>query len=306
MMGKLATLMGIAPVALAALTMTRADAAPGEESACALPDLVTVVPAQLQLQDTLTSAEGKKGTGKSQHVEYLRFSNAIGNTGAGPLEIVALGSSTTTFNDAVQNIYASSDAPLVSGDAYICDDPFAPCQTHSLSAAFFFHEQHNHYHLKDVALFAVYYAGDDGHGGLLGAQVGQSVKETFCLIDYVPLRGTKPGSRTYYDCLSTDQCWRSQGINAGWADEYHQSTDLQGVDVTGAPDGRYYLVSTVNFSGIFAESDATNNAAWVSFDLVRGGNGNRKIVLVDHSACASAEWGLDLCGKDWGGFSTNR
>jgi hypothetical protein len=274
---------------------------------CALPDLAAAVPQTLQLQDVFNANEGKKGDGKAVHTEFLRFSNNIANIGAGPLEVLPLGSSTTGFNDAVQNVYAAENVAAVAGDGYICDDPFGTCATYSLSQAFFFHPEHNHYHMNDVADFGVHKALDTGFGGSYeAATVGNVIKQTFCLIDYVPMEGTKPGSRTYYDCLGTDQCWRTQGITSGWMDEYHQSTDFQGMEVTDAPDGTYYLVTTSNPKGVFAESDYDNNSAWASFELYRDSNGNRKIGLLWHSACETAQWGMSLCGKDWGGFTTNR
>lgn len=293
------------------VTLALAGAAlftPGSAQAqeCALPDLATVVPAQLQLQDTFTNEEGSNGAGRSVHTEYLRFSNSIANIGDGPLEIIALGDSTTELNDAVQNLYTAADAALIPGDAYIPDDGFSPCATNPLTDAFYFHPTHNHYHLTDVALFGVHAANDDGTGGDYAAEsIGDTTKETFCLIDYVPMTGTKPGSRTYYDCLSTDADWRSQGIGVGWIDEYHQPTDFQGVELSDAPDGIYYLVSTANDAGIFTESDYENNTSWVSFRLYEHG-GNRKIELIDRSDCETEDYGSDLCGKDWGGITTNR
>ncbi len=77
----------------------------------------------------------------------------------------------------------------------------------------------------------------------------------------------------------------------GWVDQYHQATDGQELDITGAPVGRYYLVSTANHDNVFIEKDYTNNTAWVSFDLTRDSKGNQKIKIVDHSYCDGS-----LCG----------
>jgi len=143
-----------------------------------------------------------------------------------------------------------------------------------------------------VALFEVRSAapGDDGTGGRWGPVLGNSVKETFCLIDYVPADGTKPESRAYFSCFG------DQGISVGWIDQYHHSTPLQDIDITGAPTGVYYLVSKANPVEIFLESDYANNVAWTSFRLLRESSGNAKIAVISHSPCTG-----DLCG-----FSTNR
>ena len=233
-----------------------------------LPDLQTVVPQHLNLVN-------------KQQQEVLRFSNSIANTGAGAMELHPVSEDPRVYNDAQQNVY---DAPTAAEGNRVC--------FHPLTQAFFFHPEHNHWHLRDVALFEVRRAApaDDGTGGNWGAVVGNSVKETFCLIDYVPAEGTKPESRVYFSCFG------DQGISVGWIDQYHHSTPLQDVDITGAQAGIYYLVSTANPVGIFLESDYRNNTAWVSFRLSRDSSGNAKIDLISHSPCAG-----DLCG-----FSTNR
>ena len=72
----------------------------------------------------------------------------------------------------------------------------------------------------------------------------------------------------------------------------------QQLDITGAPEGIYYLVTTTNPAGVFLETDATNNTAWTSFKLRRDSNGNPKITLIDHSPCESP----GMCGE----LSANR
>ena len=71
---------------------------------------------------------------------------------------------------------------------------------------------------------------------------------------------------------------RATGISSGWVDQYHQATDGQQVDLTGAPErDDYYLVSTTNHTGAFVETNYTNNTAWVKFTLTSDSNGNRKV-----------------------------
>ena len=263
------------PVLVLATWLTLPGRAAAQSGSCLplpadahLPDLQTVVPDHLSLVN-------------QQQGEILRFSNAIANTGTGPLELHPLSTDPKVFNDAHQNVYNAQSA---AEGSLVCH--------RDLSQAFFFHPEHNHWHLKDVALFEIRSAapGDDGTGGRWGAVLGNSVKETFCLIDYVPAEGTKPESRTYFSCFG------DQGIGVGWIDQYHHSTPLQDVDITGAPEGIYYLVSKANPVEIFLESDYSNNLAWTSFRLSRESNGNPKIDLISHSPCTG-----DLCG-----FSTNR
>jgi Lysyl oxidase len=167
-------------------------------------------------------------------------------------------------------------------------------------STFEFHPAHNHWHIGDVALFEVRPARDDGTRGRWGVPLvndrgqSQSIKTTFCLIDWYKLDDNSPtAERTYFDCYTS-----YQGISPGWVDQYHQAKEGQQIDMTGAPVGVYYLVSTANPAGNFLETDTTNNTAWTSFRLTRDSKGNPKIAVISHSPCDSP----GMCGQQ----ATNR
>ena len=223
-----------------------------------LPDLRTVVPQHLQLVN-------------DHQREILRFSNAIANTGDGPWRMRA----EFPLNDISQPQKAIQEILDASGNVV----------EEKEVSQFQFHPEHNHWHIKGVALFEVRSGGPNGP--VFG---GNSIKTTFCLIDWYKLEDNSPTKeRTYFDCNRT-----YQGISVGWADQYHQSTEGQQLDITGAPEGRYYLVSTSNHEGVFIEKNYTNNTAWVAFDLTRDSKGNPKITVVDHSYCES----VGSCGDN--------
>src|SRR5687767_15227836 len=107
------------------------------------PDLRTVVPTHLNLVN-------------QQQNEYLRFSNGIANTGAGPWALrpdPALSDASTEVS-AVQEFRDS-------GALYKCGEQ--PKQVTScynvvsekVAGTFEFHPAHNHWHIGDVALFEV-------------------------------------------------------------------------------------------------------------------------------------------------------
>lgn len=232
-----------------------------------LPDLATLIPQQLQVVNP------DAGLGKR---EVLRFSNGIANIGDGPWRMRP----EFPLDDVTQPQRAIQE---------ILDDTGAVAHE-AVVSEFEFHPAHNHWHVGGVAEFEVRASlgaaapGSADIGDILqnahGAAV--SVKTTFCLIDWIRLDGnTSSGSksdRVYFDCFGDHQ-----GISAGWVDQYHHSTDGQQLDITGAPHGRYYLVSTANAEGAFLESDYTNNSAWVAFDLRRESKGNAKIAIVGDS-----------------------
>lgn len=227
-----------------------------------LPDLQTVVPQQLQLV-----TQNKR--------EILRFSNGIANTGAGPLHIrPEFPLDGTGAQVAIQVVFDAA------GDVV----------SETSVSEFEFHGEHNHWHIAGTAQFEVRVGSHEGD--VFG---DNSMKVTFCLIDWVKLEGnSNTAERTYWDCSGTSEF---QGISRGWVDQYHQALPGQDLDITGASTGvDYYLVSTANPGGDLLESNPGNNTAWVKFQILRESNGNPKLHIVEHSLCDGA-----LCG-----FSANR
>jgi hypothetical protein len=272
-------------VAVGAVLAASALAGPsggGAAPAGLLPDLRTVVPTHLQLVN-------------QQQRETLRFSNGIANTGLGPWALRPDpfpddATPDTTTIAAVQELrdsntyYKCGEQPKQVTDCY-------NVVSEKVAGEFVFHPAHNHWHIGDVALFEVRKGSPTGP--IVG---GNSIKTTFCLIDWYKLSDNAPSAeRTFFDCYAS-----YQGIQSGWVDQYHQSTEGQQLDLTGVPNASdYYLVSTANYVQVFTESDYTNNAAWVKFTLFTDSKGNRKVEVTDHSPCVM---GSGLCGER----STNR
>jgi hypothetical protein len=243
-----------------------------------LPDLRTVVPAHLNLVN-------------EHQTDALRFANGIANTGAGPWALrpdppLELATNTVT---AVQE-FRDSNAYYKCGEQPKQVTACYNVVSERPTGTFEFHPAHNHWHIGDVALFEVRKGSPTGP--IVG---GNSIKTTFCLIDWYKLDDNSPaGERVFFDCYKGHQ-----GIAPGWVDQYHQSTDGQQVDLTGVANANdYYLVSTANYARVFVESDYTNNTAWVKFRLYQDSNGNRKVEVTDRSPCSTP----GLCGER----STNR
>ena len=268
----LLSLVALIVVSTAAATGSLA-AKPGPAPTGLYPDLRAVVPQQVQLVN-------------QQQREWLRFSNGIANTGAGPwaLRPEPPPASATDVVSAVQEIRDS-------GAYYRCGmqpKQVSACYnvvSETVTGTFVFHPTHNHWHLGAVALFEVRKGSPTGPvvGGL-------SNKTSFCLIDLYKLDGNSPTSeKVFWDCYTS-----YQGVSAGWVDQYHQATDGQELDITGIPNATdYYLVTTSNPDGNYVESDLTNNSAWVKFTLSADSNGNRKVTVTGHSPCDSP----GMCGE---------
>lgn len=221
-----------------------------------LPDIQEQIPNHLQIQN-----EQKK--------EMLRFTTGHVNLGKGPLQIRG----------------GNQIAPcVVSGVPYaecthatqeILDGNGSVVATH-LAGVAVFHPEHNHWHQGDVALFEV------RAGSLSGPLVGIGTKATFCLVDTERVDSVKTTkTRTYWDCNAA-----LQGISPGWVDTYHHSTPGQELEITGAPEGIYYLTHLANPEKNWLESNYNNNSAWVKFKLVRQG-ANPKVEILETSPCVA-------------------
>lgn len=224
-----------------------------------LPDLVNIIPHHVHAQEQ-----------RKRH--RLMFTSGFGNIGDGPMELAPAASLTdpNVLVTANQNLY---DGPTNSTGALLCK--------RSLQNAFLYHPEHNHWHLTGINGFEVRAALDDGSGGRWagGTAVG-SMKESFCLLDYIKMAdeqlagyGITLPPREYFDCAGV------HGVSVGWIDYYHHATHGQYVDITGAPEGIYYLVVTANPDKLFLESNYENNRVWVSFRLEYN-NSNNAIVSV--------------------------
>jgi hypothetical protein len=282
-MRRIVLLAAVAGLAALAAALPGVAGKPASGSLAFYPDLRTVVPQHLGIQN-------------QQQRDILRFSNGIANTGGGPWALrpePPVADATTTIV-AMQEIRDSGalNSCLDTGNVQPCYNVVEEFPT----SEFEFHEAHNHWHIGDVAQFDVRKGSPTGP--IVQNDRGQavSIKVTFCLIDWYKLQDNpKTPERVFFSCYTS-----FQGISVGWVDQYHQSTEGQQIDLTGVANGDdYYLVSTANYARVFKEQDYTNNTAWVRFRLSQDSKGNRKVAVLEHSPC---EQGTGLCGEN----TTNR
>ena len=250
----LTVVVGAAALAVG-MTIARADGTPLK------PNFVSAVPHHFTVQN-------------SQQHEFLRFSNGIANVGDGPFQIRPEVQSDGKTH-GIQQLLDATGAVVHEEDV----------------SEFLFHPEHNHWHINAVALYEFRSADDDGTHGQWGAVFGdQSLKTTFCLIDWIRLEGnSKNTARVYADCKPD----APQGLSPGWLDQYHHPLEGQELDISGAPPGIYYLVTTANPDHKFIETDTTDNTAWTSLQLTRDSKGNAKLTEISHSPCSGA-----LCGEN--------
>lgn len=222
-----------------------------------LPDVIEEVPSHLTIQNT-------------QQREWLRFTTVHINIGEGNLQIRGGGQIEPCVIDGIayeQCTVAKQELLDVDGNI-VASVPVG---------AALFHPEHNHWHQGSVAEFAIRETID-------GPAVSEGVKVTFCFVDveFIGKTGSakKEQPRTYWECNGD-----LQGLASGWADSYHQSTPLQELDITGLPEGEYFLTHLADPDHHWIESDKDNNFTWVKFFLDRENGANPKVTVLDHSPC---------------------
>jgi len=249
-----------------------------------LPDVTPGVPTHLHIHN-------------QQQQEILRFTNVWANIGPGTLEYEPLfpdpDADEGTTQDAFQNLYDDE------GNFGLTDQTV----WHETVSQFIFHETHNHWHIDDIGEFSVRVPdanNADIPGGIATLNNGEdaaSIKVGFCITNVFKYNGDESptSQRIYWDCEVG-----LQGIEPGWVDQYHQSTEGNQINITDLPSGTYFLVHKWNPENAFVDGDDTNDEAWVKFDLTQNnnGNGNRKITITEEFApeCQADGSTPGICG----------
>ena len=245
-----------------------------------LPDVTPGVPKHLNIHN-------------QQQNESLRFTNVWANIGPGTLEYEPLfpdpDANEGETQDAFQNLYDDE------GNFGLTDQNI----WHQTVSEFIFHETHNHWHINDIGEFSVRVDNNGVPGDIAVGDNGEtaSIKVGFCITNVFKYNGDESptSQRIYWDCEVG-----LQGIQPGWADQYHQSVEGNEIDITGLPNDTYFLVHKWNPANAFVDGDDTNDESWVKFILSQenNGNGNRKITITEEFApeCQADGSTPGICG----------
>jgi hypothetical protein len=183
----------------------------------------------------------------------LRFTTSIPNAGLGPFELRPEHDDVAGTTTAYQRVY-THDADWAW--SVITEYPVG---------TFVFHPQHAHWHFEGFAEYRLHDVAADGSIGSLLREPADKV--SFCMLDSVTanqrLAHASP-TRTYTSC---DQDL-TQGISVGWADRYPWWLAGQWIDVTGLPDGTYWLVIEVDPLGRITETRETDNMSAAKIQII--------------------------------------
>lgn len=206
----------------------------------------------------------------------LRVAVGAANMGHGDLFITAAPSD---LGDVTQHVFDSVGA--------VVDRP--------IPGSFEHHEAHNHIHFGGWARLALRRI-DDSCDTFPNAERcvvrREGEKISFCLRNSVGVDSAFVANRLY-DCVIGDTGRVEQGISAGYMDVYSAEYYGQMIDVTGLPNGEYWLETTLNPDGVALEADTSNNVTRERFtlDLPECGDG----VIDFPESCEGAELGGVTC-----------
>src|SRR5262245_54777735 len=169
---------------------------------------------------------------------HLRLSNGTPNIGDGKLYLFGvLPGYPDGTQDVMQRVYRS--------DGSYYDRP---------AGRFIYHSEHNHIHLED---WCIYRLREVLPGDGVGNIVAEGAKTSFCVLDLQVYDNTLPNfdpDGEFHSCGST-----IQGLSVGWVDVYSKTLPGQNIDITGLPDGEYWLESEVDPDNHILEKNEANN-----------------------------------------------
>lgn len=180
-----------------------------------------------------------------------RYSQPIANIGDGPLEL-----SEDTDSNFVQTIHQW---------LYNSEGGADPVLVGTFPNA---HPPYGHLFLVGIAEYRIRtVVGANGVGPVVASQV----KTSYALYDYDDYNTALPGAPNSPHYTTTTPCLGESdlclGISVGWADLYPRSYSGQYIDITGLPDGQYWLEAEIDPNDLLQETNDANNITRVLVDL---------------------------------------
>jgi len=205
----------------------------------------------------------------------VKFANAIGNQGAGPASLFSQSTGTPPVGSGISSWINPDGTQNVLQRIYSYNGSAYSFSRYAPGGRFIYHPAHSHFHMEGYADYRLV----QNVGGQPGAQIFRNdgteavgEKVGFCLINVstFTLPGGQPStSLPGYNASGQPSpgCGFQQGVSVGRADVYGSDYDGQWIDVTGVPNGNYFIAVTADARDAVEESDETNNTMYVSFNL---------------------------------------
>ncbi len=194
--------------------------------------------------------------------DYLAFNSTEWNAGPGTMVVEGFRGTDDPTMDAFQYF-------LVDGGP-VGRAPIGELEFHAGGG-------HNHWHFEQFTQYSLLDASQ--------TQVEVSGKQSWCLVDTDAIDLTLPnanlqgyGQDLGTSCGGPGALWIREVLDVGWGDTYEQYVAGQAFDITGLPNGRYFVRVHVNPLGAMYESSTANNIEDRLIRL-RGKPGHRRVVV---------------------------
>jgi len=195
--------------------------------------------------------------------DYLAFNANVWNAGPSPIVVDGFRQPGQDTMDAFQYFYDSKGKQI----------GYAPTGTMEFDRR----DGHEHWHFKD---FAGYQLLDESR-----QEVVRSQKEAFCLAPTDPIDQTvrnanwRPGNTDLHTaCGGQTALSIREVLDVGHGDTYQQFLPGQAFDITGLPNGTYYIRVTANPDRRLYESNTANNTSLRK--IILAGTPTQRIVTV--------------------------
>jgi hypothetical protein len=235
-------------------------------------------PAPATLPDLVALPAWSMGVYRRAGREFLGFAAMEWNAGPQPLVVEGFRQPDQDVMDAFQYFYENGE-PVGR----------APAGTMKFHAK----KGHNHWHFKQ---FTEYTLLDETKTDAV-----KSNKRSWCLAPTDAVDLTVPGAEWQpgYVGLTTacglaSALWVRETLPVGWGDTYFQFVSGQAFDITGLPNGTYFVKVEANPLGALYETDLTNNVVLRKIKL-RGEAGHRRVMVPPWN-------GIDTEDYGYGGF----
>jgi hypothetical protein len=206
--------------------------------------------------------------------DYLSFASTEWNEGPGTFVIEGFRGQDDDTMDGFQ--YFIRDDGLPTGRALIGELEF-----HRGGG-------HNHWHFEEFTRYSLLDAAS--------TEVVASGKQSWCLVNTDAIDLTVPnanwlgfGQDLGTSCGGPGALWIREVLDVGWGDTYYQSVRGQAFNITGLPNGTYFVRVHVNPTGSIFESDTANNVEDRLIKL-KGRPGHRRVVVPPWHGIDTENW----------------
>src|SRR5688500_4424747 len=210
----------------------------------------------------------------------LRFGTQVNNQGAGPGSLISATPGSPIPTGAPITAWVNPDGTQnVLQPIYQYTGSSFTFSHYRLAGTMTYHQGHGHFHYDDYAEYNLRHRNANGtpgdyvtrsDGTVVGGKVG------FCLLTFSGTFTTESGANSStlpgfnQDGMAPANCGFGQGIRVGRYDQYTSSLEGQWIDVTGVPNGQYFVEIKLDAQNTMLESNDSNNAKSFAFTLNAG------------------------------------